>query len=165
MNCFWMGHLVLLRTRKVWFMIASEFTVKKQHWGNYQHLTISVKQINDHITQGAHSDPAELHLVTGCFETLINLWHVVSQLSEMSGKITASVSSATIIQYGINQLHRSLLHHLKVNMWRILHLRRLLFRFRFLVSMQRYKNTILQVYYSKSTLILSASLWISSKLK
>lgn len=78
MNCFWTGHLVLLRTRKVWFMIASEFTVKKQHWGNYQHLTISVRQINDHITRGAHPDPAELRLLTGCFETLINLWHVMS---------------------------------------------------------------------------------------
>lgn len=74
MNCSWTRHLVLPRTRKVWFMIASEFTVRKQYRGNYRHLRISVIQINDHITQRARPDPAELHSLTACFETLINSW-------------------------------------------------------------------------------------------
>lgn len=74
MNCSWTRHLVLPRTRKVWFMIASKFTVRKQYRGNYRHLRISVIQINDHITQRVQPDPAELHSLTACFETLINSW-------------------------------------------------------------------------------------------
>lgn len=73
MNCFWTGHLVLSRTWKVWFMIASEFTVKKQYWGNYRHLRIFVIQINDHIIPWAQLNPAELHFLTAHFETLIDL--------------------------------------------------------------------------------------------
>lgn len=73
-------------------MIASEFTVRKQYRGNYRHLRISVIQINDHITQRAQPDPAELHSLTACFETLINSWQSYNSAQWWEERKTPPVS-------------------------------------------------------------------------